>query len=283
MTVSLPASWVKKHALQKGAELSVEEHGSELRVNVQHTAPTKQKELSITGLKRVGKSSLTSLYRQGYDEIIFHYEDPSYLEIIQELVSKELIGFEIIKHAAKSCTIKDLGGHTVDEFSNALRRIWLLLLDLARESREVVQNPSPTQVKNIEIMDRTINKFSNYCIRTLTKRSTFEETEKILYYHLIRSLEKIGDQYKDLCLAQQKLRSPHESFLVLFDELTNHLQALYVSFYKTDLRVLESLFEANKLIYQKIVSRSEPQSSHLGVVTREIKDLLSLNIELNLH
>src|SRR3989344_2387350 len=134
LTFSLPSVWVKKFGVAKGDELNVEEQGRELRINFDKEPIALKKELNVGSFERLGKSYITSLYRAGYDEISLSYLRDEYLETIQKTISNDTAGFEIIKQDGKNCVIKDLTGHSRDEFDNAIRRIWLLVINMSEES-----------------------------------------------------------------------------------------------------------------------------------------------------
>ena len=156
LTISLPSDWTKKFDVKKGDELDVEEHGREIRINTESTNFEK-KEIDLEDLERFGKSYITSLYRQGYDEIELGYKNDNYIEVIQELITKEITGFEVVRQQRNRCVIKDLTGHNRDEFNIALRRIWLLLLDLSTESLNLIQKGGSIEPKNIKLIDYSIN------------------------------------------------------------------------------------------------------------------------------
>src|SRR3989344_7771940 len=86
LTISLPSDWVKRFNIEKGKELNLEEHGRNLIISTESTN-FEQKQIDIENLERVGKSYITSSYRQGYDEIEFTYKNNKYLETIQNLIS----------------------------------------------------------------------------------------------------------------------------------------------------------------------------------------------------
>jgi len=94
LTISLPATWVKKFNIKKGDELDIAEHGKELRINLEKEFSPEIKEICVGDLKRLGKTYLTASYRQGYDEIKIDYNDPQYISIIQSILSRETTGFE---------------------------------------------------------------------------------------------------------------------------------------------------------------------------------------------
>jgi len=282
LTISLPTSWVKKFDVKKGDELDVEEHGRELRINTESTSFEK-KEINIENFERLGRSCITASYRQGYDEIDFTYKNNNYIETIQDMITKEITGFEIIRQFNNHCIIKDLTGHSKDEFEIALRRVWLLLLDLSNESLLAIKKNNPVELKNIKLIDYSINKFSNYCLRVLIKKGRYDFKKTPIYYHFVKILEEIGDQYRDLCaFHSDNLKEIDESILELFKKTNSHLNSIYELFYKYDKQKIENLFQENITTNFKISNSDDKISLYLFSTSRSIKNLLSLLIEINL-
>lgn len=283
LTISLPANWTKKFNIKKGDELNVEEYDKELRINTEKSLSLGTKHLDIENLKRLGKTCVTASYRQGYDEIDLNYDDPNYINVIQSLISREITGFEIIKQSKNNCLIKDLTGHSRDEFNIVLRRIWLLLTDLSRESLNALKKNDRDALKNIEVMDYSINKFSNYCLRILIKKSQISFRKSPLYYYLIKSLEEMADQYKDLCKSYlENPRKIDNNLIVDFVKVNGYLSEVYGLFYKYEKNKIEELFKKTKLTSERISNSNNNLSICLSQICRKIRDLLSVLIEINL-
>jgi len=283
LTISLPASWVKKFNIKKGDELNLEEFGNELRINPEKEFGLGKKQIDIKDLKRLGKTYLTSSYRQGYSEIDLNYNNNNYIKTIQDILSKEITGFEIIKQSSNSCMIKDLTGHNKNEFDNALRRIWLLVIDLSKESLNAFKKKDIVGLKEMYLMDQSINKFSNYCLRLLIKRGHADFKKTSLYYHLIKSLEEIADHYKDLCtFYSDNIKKIDDDLIIIFTKVNEHLDEFYELFYKFDEKKMEDLFRKTKLTHNKISRSKNNMMHHLSSICSHIRDLLSVLVEINL-
>lgn len=280
LTVSLPSSWIKKFNIKKGDELNLLEQGREIKISTESTSFEK-KEIDIKNLKRVGKSYITSSYRQGYDELNIKYNNENYLETIQDLLSKEITGFEVIRHQSNSCIIKDLSGQNIEEFNTALRRIWLLILDLSEESIKTI-NKELSEIKNIKIIDNSINKFSNYCMRILIKRGNYDSKKTSPYYYFVKSLEEIADKYKELCIFHfNNKKKVNDDVLKFFMETNSYLNEVYSVFYTYDEQKIESLFDETKKVIEQLNSLNNNAALYLSFITRDIRNLLPLIIEIN--
>ena len=283
LTISLPASWVKKFNIKKGDELNVEEHDKELRINTEKEFSLEKRNVEVGDLERVGRDYITSLYIQGCDEIFLKYNNSKFGEVIQYLISKEILGFEIIKQGNNTCLIKDLTGHNIDEFNNSLRRMWLLILDLSNESLDSIRKNDIDRIKNVKIMDSSVNKFSNYCLRLLIKKGHVDFKRTPSYYHFIKSLEEVADRYKDLCnfylISKEKV---DKNFIKAFEKINQHLNEFYELFYKYEEKKVEILIKKTKSTHREISSSGSRLGIYLSSICKDISDLLGVLTEINL-
>lgn len=282
LTVSIPSKWARNFNLSKGDELNVEELGDRLIVSLENVKETERKDIRVRNFKRLGKTYLTASYRQGYDEVVINFDGRDYVGTIQGMLS-ETMGYGIVKQESCSCTIKDLTGHRKNEFDNVLRRIWLMLLDLANESFNLMQRKDVEGMKNISLMDASINRFCNYCLRILTKDSSVPFRKVALYYHLIKSLEELADSYKDLCnFYAEHLDEVNKPFLDLFYEVNQSLVEFYEVFYKYDDSKMEELFRKTKASRIKALHFRKNVAYYLAAISVDIRNLLSVLVEIKL-
>jgi len=285
LTVSLPSTWVKRFNVQKGDELNVEENNKNLIIiKDKENDLNKAKEINIGSLNRLGKSYITSMYRNGFDEISLKYENIDYIKTIQDIISKDITGFEIVKQGKNNCTIKDITGHNKDEFDIILRRIWRLILNLSDESLKAIKSNDTETLKNIHLMDYSINKFSNYCLRLLAKRNKIDYDKIPLYYCLIRNLEEIADQYKDMCDSYLNRKDKiDDNLITLFTKTNNYLCEFYELFYEYNEEKIEELFKKTKVLLNKRLYPSDTNMSfYLFYICKDIRNLLPLLVEIKL-
>ena len=262
--------------------MNLEEFGNELRINPEKEFDVEKKQRDIKNLKRLGKSYLASSYRQGYGEISLDYSDSDYIKTIQDILSREITGFEIIKQTSNSCLIKDLTGHK-DEFDAVLRRIWLLIIDMSEESLNALKKKDVAKLKGIYLMDYTINKFSNYCLRLLIKKGHINFRKTPLYYHLIKSLEEIADNYKDLCtFYSDNIKKIDDNLILIFTRINEYFNEIYQLFYKYDEQKIEDLFRKTKITHNKISNSKNNPAYYLVSISENIKSLLPVLVEINL-
>ncbi len=139
LTISLPASWIKKNNIRKGEELNVEEQGGILKVcKENNNLPEKSKEFNLDGLtKETIRTLLGITFKSGYDKLIFSYSNSEMIPFIQERVNSSLLGCEIIEQLSNSCTIKYLHIDSSKEFDNMVKRMFLILEGIGERILEV--------------------------------------------------------------------------------------------------------------------------------------------------
>jgi len=196
--VSLPRKWSLKYNIQKGDELEVEEQGSNILITTDKEKPSSKTEINFKGRDSdLIHRALSSQYRAGYDEIKIFFEKPLELEMIQNTKNEELIGFEIVEEGRNYLTLKRVSNIEYSEFDPMLRRSFVFLLSVADECLEALKSNDVDGLKNLVFRDKTINKLTNYCRRSLNKKEIrFKHIGPA--YVIIEMLEKIGDGYRDI-------------------------------------------------------------------------------------
>lgn len=283
LTVSLPSKWANKFGIKKGDEIHLEERGSEINISIDRESIFESKKVDVKNLTRLGKTIVTSSFRQGYEELILDYSDKNYIQTIQEIISKETTGFEIVEQGKNSCVIRDLVGNSKDEFDLAFKRMWLLILDLSDECFTSIKNKDRSSLPTIVALDERINKLNNYCLRLLVRKTHFNFKKNPVYYYLVKRLEEIADQFKDLTLFYfEGNRKNDDKFVKSFSKINGHLSELYHLFYKYNEEKIEELFSKTKKTQSEILTIDGGFVCNLSLISRSIRSLISILIELNL-
>ncbi|MFH1916582.1 MAG: AbrB/MazE/SpoVT family DNA-binding domain-containing protein [Nanoarchaeota archaeon] len=129
LTISLPNSWVRRHNVQKGDELQVEEQGNELRIYLEKERRGEKKvTVDFTGLGEYGINMLLPIFHKlGFDEIDITYGSLEELDLIRKRIQSMLIGFEIIEQSESRCGIRCVSDNDFSEFRQFFRRAFLVL------------------------------------------------------------------------------------------------------------------------------------------------------------
>lgn len=192
ITVSLPATWVKDNKLTPGQEVLMtveqntilitadakEEEGTSVSADVRQFSP------SFLGL------FLSALHKKGFDEVRLQINKDQ-LQYIEERISKNLLGYEIIQHTNNTVVIRFVTKIDAEELPVLIRRVFLVTLSLAEE---ICSNPHP---KELLVLEETNNRLTNYCERILVK-NLHRQRDGMFLYIIIWVLEKIADEYRDI-------------------------------------------------------------------------------------
>ncbi|MFH1173833.1 MAG: hypothetical protein V1725_01740 [archaeon] len=207
-TITLPLEWVKRHKLDKTRTVQLDLVGSKAVIS-----PPGQEEstLTIDGAlyARSMLRILQSSYRVGIEGIRIITKDALLVEEIINIAEKNLIGLEVVEHKKDSILLKDIMRDAEESFSSVLRRIWLLIIEMAEGD-----SASATG------LHRTAKKLMNYAQRILLRHGHTEYEKTPLYYLIIDKLDKMSDELYWLLLTKtnpgkeliQLMRTAYELF-----------------------------------------------------------------------
>ena len=235
--VSLPREWCKKNNLKKGQELDVVEDGDRILINASSEPSPEIAKLDITNFGDMSARCLHALYKKGADEVHVTFKEPSKIQLIQDAIGKDLVGFEILEQKEDTCVIRYVSGN-IGEFDSLMRRTFLLLLTMANQTYEFLRDEKYEALKNTAFLEEANNRFTTICRRYLNK-SGREITSKVgpLYY-IIEELEKIADQYKYMCQHFYNLKDGKtklkKNIVAIFGKTCDMIRDFYDAFYKFD-------------------------------------------------
>lgn len=318
LTITIPSKWANTNNLKPGDEIELKEEGKNLTV----TAARKNEEPSSITIDITGLSTpllwryISSAYRDGYDEIHVKWEDNykgyrnlytafSYdtldpllknhgveltqIEAIQALCNR-FVGAELIDQKMKSCVIKELVEPSYKEFHNSLRRIFLLLLQMADEVDESVKgnNISKERLRAIHMVDTNLDRFEDFCLRVLNKHGYEDDPNKRSIMHsIIFLLELIGDEYKRLSIHLLEAKNLTKDTKDFTNKINKQLRNFYDLFYSFSKEKVINIYNFDKelaSIYKKIAPKSPVIDSevlhHLKKIARFVISLTELRIDM---
>lgn len=242
--ISLPRSWAKKNNVMKGQELDVAEDGDKVIVSSSAYNSVVKDEIDITRLDAMAPRCIRALYKKGTDELKVTFSNPESLKLVQDAVTKDVVGFEILEQGPTYCVIKSVSGST-EEFEPMLRRTYLLLLSMADEFLATLNKGNFNHMKNVAFLEQTNNRFTMVLRRHINKNGKMNYDKIGPLYFIIETLENLGDQYKYSCRYfennfNRKLKLRKES-IDLVQKSNQMLKTMYEIFYKYDEEKLVSL------------------------------------------
>ena len=287
----MPRKWTQKYGVNKGDEVDLEEQGNKIILSIGSSIISRQMELNPPHLKNITERYITTCYRDGVNEIKVVCDSEGYanlLEYVRLKVHDQTIGYELVDQDKNSFFIKDLSGGQPTGFDNALRRTLILLTTSSNDILNAIKNRDLDGLRNAYIMDRSINKLTNFCSRYLLTKGIGSHKKTIYYYHFLRSLEALADQYSLMAAEyNNNLKTFNDEIFKGFKEINAMLQEFYELFYKYDKKRLGNLFlkikgmEPQKLF--GIKNTNYVVVFFLSSIHRRIKELIDSLIELNLE
>lgn len=292
LTLTLPRKWAQKFGIKAGDEIEVEEEGSYLKILTNEIKEEPKKiQLDFSQVNETIMNSLLAVvHKNGYDEVEVLYNDPKTAKIIQKRINSMLIGYEIVEQTPKRCVIRNVSGWHDKEFDNLLRRTFLVTLTLGKNSLETIKTGLYENLKELLILEETNNKLTNYC-HALLNRKIFDCPRKTVYlYHISWLLEKIGDEYKSLCLylIENKNLKFDKEILKAYERVNILLEDYYHLFYQYDLKKLEEIYKKQESLRKELTELMQSRKKeelypimNLILVTQKIQNCFGSTSCLN--
>lgn len=315
LTITLPSEWAKRFNLAAGKEIDMIERDNGLFVSVEKNGEYKKAEFNIDGknIPTLWKYFM-AVYREGYDELLVRFtpetsvENPykffsqhkldarykkerekrTVQEAIRSFISR-FIGFEIIEHGKDFVLVKEMGEPTTREFDNSLRRVFLLIQQMAEETLNAIKTNNAKILSHTHDVDINLDKFHDYCIRILNKTGNKEPKKTSLLFSTLYLLELIGDEFKNIShhflydFPNSKLSNMEK----VGEEIKEMLDEFYNLFYKFDEKKINRISEIDQKIHFNIADFYKKASQdeaevfhHLRIIPRYVNALVELRIEM---
>lgn len=293
--VSLPRKWALKHGIKKGDEIDLEEHGKNLIITVGGSHHKIEKtEIDVKGIESYLKYLLQGMYKKGYDEVKVHFENPSLMNELQELLHKQTIGFEVVSQSKKSCVIRAVAGGFDREFDTMFRNAFRTLISIAEGVLDMIQTGNDSVARSLVYLENDNNKYASFCRRIINKNDQGNCNIMIMNYCMIEQIEQMADEYKYFCRYIESNPKPIQNIqkevISLYKELTKFLKDVHEVFYSYDLKRAVPLFQKRKdiirqayLIGESAKHTCEQRMVHYAInISQKLNDLLRYKLEANL-
>ena len=315
LTITLPSEWTKRFNLTAGKEVDLIERDNGLFLTTEKIEGTKRVEINLDHLDiPIIWKYFMAVYREGYNEILVKFDpkmnidnpfkyftvhrlDARYkkqrdkvniLEALQGFVTR-FIDFEIVEHGKDYILIKEMGELTGKEFDNSLRRVFLLIQQMAEETMEAITTQNSALLSHMHDVDINLDKFHDYCIRILNKVGNKEPRKTNLLFSILFMLELIGDEFKNishhLVFDFPKEKFPHIESLAKI--VMDQLDSFHKIFFHFDIEKVKELSQKDKdsymnmaSIYKKSNEDEKEVYHHLRIIQRYINALVELRIEM---
>lgn len=263
LTISLPTKWVKKHGIKAGDEILIAEKPAALELKVGKNEEKVSDDVDVDSCMRVIKREITCHFRKGYDELTINFDSPQALQVIESMLANEVVGYEIIKQGLSYVVIRDIAG-SKDDFNVVIDRVWSLLFSMSEDTYSGIKEKDKVRLKNIDLIDTRVNKFTNFCARLLNKVGIEKPSNIPTYYNFLRSLEQMGDIYKMIAsyYSRETSKSNPECLASLkeVNELFKEFHSLYC---KLDIERLDKLFTALRNASDSFAKKIEEKKENI--------------------
>jgi len=243
MMISLPAKWVKKNQLVKGDEVDIDETGNSIVVRNSAKETKRGTEISLGSLTESSvRTILTNTYRLGYDHIKINFKDKKILNIIDNVIKTQLIGFEIIKKADTYCEIENITEPSKDQFDNIFSKVFLNIDELFEIAEKMLIGGKADFLDT----EQKIKQFDNFCRRVITK-GDFEDSVLRWVFHneLIHAQRDIFHML--VYISKNKVKATKDTLDLLHD-CKNVYELLKKAYKEKSMEDLEKIHDLQKEI-----------------------------------
>lgn len=279
--VSLPSKWVQEHHIKKGDDIEVMEEGSKLIIATRKGATGGFAKISVGGLGSLTTRVVGALYKAGYDEVEVLFDSIEELKKIQDVVREGFVGFEVIEQGRHFLRCKRISQLEESEFEILIRRLFLIILSMARDSLDALQKKDREWLQVIITQDKDVNKIADFCRRVLNMKFGFESTGPD--YFITEQLENIGDFYKNICKHSLTLSSlsADPELVKIYKEINNYFDSFYKVYFKFDLKELAKLADKQLDLTKRIGKLNEALPRKELHVLFLLNNVLQATFDLN--
>lgn len=243
LVVSLPSEWVRLQNVEKGSQLDCDIQDQKIIFSPENNRiKLNSIELDVKNItERVLRWQISSLHKQGYDEIIvLNYTDKHYV-IIEDLVKNLFVGFIIKEQSQLRIKIGSVALVDANEFDSTLRRSFRLVDEIFSDLNIAFKN------KDKEILAKQINhehinnQLTNFC-ECLLNKNLSQKDKGHFWYVVAWNLEKIVDNTKYIAsyYLDKTLELSTET-LSLLNEVHDYAVSWYELFYGFSFELLVRL------------------------------------------
>lgn len=207
LTVSLPSKWAKKHNINVGDEIEVEEEGNNLSIT-NHCHKSRERNV-IINIDVFNKHMITrhflEFYRQGINEITLNfsktklYDHKNSIEIeVEKYINKlvgRFIGMEIVSMTKNKIVIQSLiKEEYADKIEVAQSRTFFLIKEYLNEFTNSIDNGFDAFYEKSYDSHDNISKFTYYYLRLLHFSDLSEDKKErlcSLYIIIDKAIDKV--------------------------------------------------------------------------------------------
>jgi phosphate uptake regulator len=215
LVVSLPAKWAKRHNVEKGNEVEIEEIGNSLKLRAETSATEGRMTVKVPRKEDFLRRIIDTPYRMGYDEVRIEYDDPELYHKIQSEINN-LMGFEIIHQGDGYCVARNIAQGMESEFETSLNRLFLVTIQFAEDLKIHLEKK---EYDKLEVTARTediTNRLAHFCKRMLNLERTPDPIRSRSTYRIVSLLEETGDLLRKASVYMKKEENYPKKTVILY-------------------------------------------------------------------
>jgi len=316
-TITLPSSWIKNLSLKPKEEVDVVENGNQLIINAKKNSNKNSISFDLSGLPiPILWKYISTIYREGYDEIIINFSDPykkyenaygystAYSEDIA--VPKEsknvfstimdmtnrFIGIEIIDFKNDHCIIRQMEEPSDKQFDNAVKRIFFIIDQFFLDLISAIGKGDLRVLEETHITDTNLDRFHDFCCRVLNKTGSRSPHKSQLTFTTLYILEMLADEFKSISnYLLKKGKITDKKAMLKFCNIIYKQYTLYNTLVsKFDCELIKEiyntsfdLFKNSPEIYSNKRNGDLEVFYHLRKISEYIYSLTELRLEEEFH
>jgi len=287
--LTLPRPWVERLGWEKGDPLTLVWMGEGIYLGAERKAEASRARLDISPF--AGKPlerAIISLYVAGFDIIeLFGRISVEQREVVKR-TTQRLIGPEILQETAERILIHTLRDPTVLAVDQILEHLWENSQAMFTDGLAALLNHDLEEARGVKQRDDDVDRFFLLLSRQfyLALRNPLAEisVSKVEFFNahtVARQLERIADHAAKLAAVTEEIERIPRAILPLLGEAgsktSNALSRSFKAFLSHDSQAAnqvldqsEAIEEALLEINKKLLSRPDPRSAPLRIVTDSI-------------
>ena len=251
--ISLPIKWIKLHGIKKGDDVELEEQEKKLLINPSKSAKKDKKATNFTidtNYKQYIKLIITNAYRIGYDVINISFKTQKQFNLIKDVVSTHLIGYEITEKKKDYCKIESITEPPEDKVETLINRMFHIIKDSSGMIAEYLTKGINPDLRYIESQTNKIDQYTFFCKRTISK-TDFEEKSYFRWILLLHLLWIQHDYNRLISYVIHKKVKSRKEFIAVFDKVDKYFESFVEAFIKKDIQAFSRINEKGESILYK--------------------------------
>jgi antitoxin component of MazEF toxin-antitoxin module len=290
-TITMPSKWLEKNNLNGGDEVDIDIKENIVEIKL---IDNKYREIKSTQItfesnytKRVIRNVLNQLYRLSYDEIKLVNMDEKKKEVVEYIIGKTQLGFEIVEETENSLIISSITEPSNEKFDLIFKKLQFLMNNEIKEVKASIETNDFSNMNKREDRSRMIDSYTNFCRRILYKDEKKETNlQKLLIVGRISLINHAN--FRIFKYVKENKVNVNKKILELYHDISKYCEFFFETLYKNSIKRSSEMFdigeENNKKLFELIKNVKGENAiilHYISEIHRQIhiqsSDLLAIN------